>query len=199
VRVIFLDIDGVLNSESFGRALEDKHRQLGHGELERKRDTTCNCFAIENQIDDAAVARLNRLVAQTEAKIVISSSWRKLFDLAELKTVLLAHGLVAEIIGVTPNAFDETTRFDMTMEYGATGERLYRGHEIDYWLRYQGEGVVHFVILDDGSDMEMHSRRLVQTDPDIGLCDDDVGLAIRMLEWDGATSPSPIDQLLSEG
>jgi len=192
-RVIFLDIDGVLNSESFGHKLDAKHVQLGHDPAHRKRDTTCSCFALENQIDDAAVGRLNRLVAQTSAKIVISSSWRKLFDLSELVAILSAHGLVGEVIGMTPNAFDEATRTDMKMEYGSDGDRLYRGHEIDYWLRYQGEGVTQFVILDDDSDMVMHKRRLVQTDSDIGLCDEDVELAIRVLAWDGTSSPAPTD------
>jgi len=195
VHVIFLDIDGVLNSEAFGKKLEAQHHKLEHTELDADGAPVCTCFALENQIDDAAVARLNRLVDVTSAKIVISSTWRKRFDLIELGRILATHGLIGEILGVTPNAFDEATRFDMKMEYGSGGDRLYRGHEIDYWLRYQGEGVTHFVILDDDSDMVMHAKRLVQTDPDIGLCDENVELAIRVLAWDGTSIPSPTDVL----
>lgn len=184
--MIFLDIDGVLNSETFGRSLEDKHRQLGHDEPSRpKRDTTCDCFKLFNQIDRDAVGRLNRLVAETGSKVVISSSWRRLFDPPELHRILSEHGLVAEIIGETPYAFAEGIREDMRLEYGAGGERLFRGHEIDYWLRYQGEDVKRFVILDDCSDMVMHMSRLVQTDPEVGLTDEDVDLAIRVMSWDG--------------
>lgn len=191
-RVIFLDIDGVLNSEAWLRKLDDQHRQLGHNEPTRpKHETTCECYRLENQIDRDAVARLNRLVAQTEAKIVISSSWRKLLDPPELHRVLAAHGLVAEIIGETPDAWDETVRFDMKMEYGSDGDRLFRGHEIDYWLRYTGKDVDRFIILDDGSDMAMHKNRHVQTDPSEGLLDEHVELAIRMMSWDGKTVPSP--------
>ena len=186
MHVIFLDIDGVLNSETFGRSLEEKHRQLGHDDLS-KADPTCDCFYLFHQIDRAAVARLNRLVAETGSKIVISSSWRRTFDLPEVTRILTEHGLVAEIIGETPYAFAEGTREDMRMEYGAGGERLFRGHEIDYWLRYQGEGVKRFVILDDCSDMAMHMSRLVQTDPEVGLIDEDVELAIRVMSWDGKT------------
>ena len=192
MHVIFLDVDGVLNSEAFNRSLDEKHRQLGHEEPSRpKRDTTCDCFKLFNQIDRAAVARLNRLVAETGSKVVISSSWRRLFDPPELHRILSSCGLVAEIIGETPYAFDEETREGMRMEYGSGGERLYRGHEIDYWLRYTGEGVTRFVILDDGSDMAMHTSRLVQTDPDVGLTDEDVELAIRVMSWDGKSIPSP--------
>lgn len=43
------------------------------------------------------------------------------------------------------------------------------------------------MILDDGSDMEMHKNRLVQTDTEEGLLDDHVELAIRVMSWDGKT------------
>lgn len=196
MRVIFLDVDGVLNSERHCRALEDRHRQLGHTEpASPKRDTTCDCFKLYNQIDREAVARLNRLVAETGAKIVISSSWRKLFDPPELHRILSEHGLVAEIVGETPDASDEAVRSEMRSEYGDDGARLYRGHEIDHWLRHTGKDVDRFVILDDGGDMAMHARRLVQTDADEGLLDDHVDLAIRVLAWDGETSPSPFDEM----
>lgn len=190
--MIFLDIDGVLNSEAFLRKLDDQHRQLGHNEPSRpKHETKCECYRLENQIDREAIARLSRLVAETEAKIVISSSWRKILDPPELRRVLASHGLIAEIIGETPDAWDEIVRFDMKMEYGDDGDRLFRGHEIDYWLRYTGKDVDRFVILDDGSDMAMHKNRHVQTDPSEGMLDDHIELAIRMMSWDGKTVPSP--------
>ena len=89
MRIIFLDIDGVLNSEAWLLKLDEKHRQLGHNEPTRpKSETTCECYRLENQIDHAAVVRLNHLVAQTDAKIVVSSSWRKLLDPPELARVL---------------------------------------------------------------------------------------------------------------
>jgi len=42
--------------------------------------------------------------------------------------------------------------------------------------------VESFVILDDGSDMEMHKSRLVQTNCEEGLLDEHVDLAIRIVE-----------------
>jgi hypothetical protein len=194
VNVIFLDVDGVLNSARFGRKLEDRHRALGHEEPARpKRETTCTCFKLENQIDPDAVARLNRLVAATAAKIVVSSSWRKLFDPPELHRILSGHGLLAEVIGETPDAWDEGVRTAMKTVYGHVADWLFRGHEIDYWLRCTGRGVEKFVILDDCADMAMHVSRLVQTDPEEGLLDDHVELALRVMSWDGSTIPSPFD------
>jgi hypothetical protein len=181
-----LDIDGVLNSERFNRALEDQHRQLGHHEV-------CECFKLNRQVDREAVTRLNRLVAETCSKIVISSSWRKLFDPPELHRILSDHGLVADIIGETPdgqNAQDE----DAMLDVYAPLDRIVRGHEIDFWLRKHPE-VERFVILDDGGDMEMHKSRLVQTDAEEGLLDEHIELAIRVMAWHGHP-PSPIDHLM---
>jgi hypothetical protein len=186
MRVIFLDVDGVLNSERFGRTLDEQHRQLGH-------HAVCECFRLTRQIDRVAVARLNRLIAETGAKIVVSSTWRKLLDPPELHRVLVEHGLVAEIIGETPDGPNDP---EMLAAYGHI-DRVFRGHEIDAWLGKHPE-VESFVILDDNSDMEMHKNRLVQTDCEEGLLDEHVDLAICVLSWDGKTIPSPIDALMDE-
>ena len=159
-RIVFLDIDGVLNSKRF----------------HRERDEACpeseSTYDLDWQLDCVAVARLNRLIAATEAKIVISSSWRTLLDPSELKRILVEHGLLAEIIGATPHKAPE-----MLARYGSFNVR---GHEIDYWLRKHPD-VDRFVILDDDADMDMHSNRLVQTDCAEGLLDEHVELAIRMM------------------
>ena len=189
VYVIFLDIDGVLNSETHLRRLDEQHRQLGHTDPARpKHETTCECYRLECQIDRDAVVRLNRLVAETGAKIVISSSWRKLMDPPELHRVLENHGLVAEIIGETPDGHNDPA---MLATFGHI-DRIFRGHEIDLWLKQHPE-VTRFVVLDDSSDMAMHKNRLVQTDCEEGLLDEHVDLAIRMMLWDGRTILAPVD------
>jgi hypothetical protein len=189
MNVLFLDVDGVLNSEAFLRKLDEQHRQLGHTEPSSpKHETTCTCYRLENQIDRDAVARLNRLVAQTGAKIVVSSSWRLLLDPPELHRVLAGHGLVAEIIGETPDGpNDPEIRAELS-----DSDRIFRGHEIDAWLRKHPE-VERWVILDDSGDMVMHKNRLVQTDAQEGLLDEHVDLAIRVMSWDGKTIPSPFE------
>ncbi len=195
MNVIFLDVDGVLNSEAYAIKLDEKHRQLGHTEPSSpKRETTCDCFKLYHQIDRDAIERLNRLVAATDAKIVVSSTWRKLFDLPDLRQMLEGHGLVGEIIGATPEGHDEP---EMLAVYGHV-ERMYRGYEIDFWLRSHPE-VDRFVILDDGSDMAMHKNRLVQTDCEDGLLDDHVDLAIRVMGWDGKTVHPFVEKAEEDG
>ena len=192
MRVIFLDIDGVLNSEVLALKLEAQHRALGHEDpASPDYAAKCDCFKIHHQLDRAAVHRLNDIIRVTKAKIVVSSTWRKIFEASELRQILREHGLVGEIIGETPDGHHVPELLEM---YGHP-ERLYRGYEIDFWLKKHPE-VEGFVILDDGSDMAMHSNRLVQTDCEEGLSDEHVEPAIRMLEWDGSSLPHPLDEIV---
>lgn len=176
MKVVFLDVDGVLNSEAFLRKLEARHDALGAHR--------CACFRHDAQIDDEAVERLNRIVHATEAVIVVSSSWRKLLDPPDLHRILRNHGLRAVIVGETPETAKDP---DLLAEVGERVDRYHRGHEIDAWLRRHPQ-VDRFVILDDGSDMVMHKNRLVQTDCMEGLLDEHVEFAIKLLSWDGKTS-----------
>ena len=84
MKLIFLDIDGVLNDHQF------------HPE------------ALICALLPACVAQLGRVISQTGAKIVLSSDWRymiheSLMSLQEFEALLRAHGAPAEleIIGVT--------------------------------------------------------------------------------------------------
>jgi hypothetical protein len=79
--VLFLDIDGVLNSDRY-RYLQP----IGTLEIE--------------MFDPAAVATLNAITARWGLKIVVSSSWRTMPDLPRL---LRAKGVEAAIIGSTPS------------------------------------------------------------------------------------------------
>jgi hypothetical protein len=78
--VLFLDIDGVLNSDSY-RYLQPM------GTRERE------------MFDPAAVETLNAITACWELQIVVSSSWRLMVDVEDL---LRSNGVEAEIVGRTP-------------------------------------------------------------------------------------------------
>lgn len=180
MNVVFLDIDGVLNSEGMLFKLDEKHRALGHHEQ-------CECYRLERMIDDEAVIRLNRLLEATNAKVVISSSWRKLMDPPELARCLVSHGFLGEVIGETPDGPNypgfALHMLDGVEEVGPI-DHIDRGHEIAFWLHQHPE-VERFVILDDCSDMAHLKNRLVQTDGIEGLLDEHVELAINMMSWSG--------------
>lgn len=82
-RIVFLDIDGVLNSEYW---------------------FTVNQFtkATFRDLDPASIACLNEITRQTGARIVVSSTWRLTSDFPALVEHLKRQGVQAEIIGRTP-------------------------------------------------------------------------------------------------
>lgn len=69
-RILFLDIDGVLNSEAWYRSRSD------------------GTWSEEREFDPEAVFLLRAIVALTGCDIVISSSWRIGRNLAELQNLL---------------------------------------------------------------------------------------------------------------
>lgn len=78
MKVIFLDIDGVLNSTKSAQK-----------------------FGSFNHLDPSAIDILNHICVRTGAKVVISSSWRHM-GLQAVKDILISQGIEAEIIGMTP-------------------------------------------------------------------------------------------------
>jgi hypothetical protein len=89
MRVIFLDIDGVLNSAAW------------HGT-----NTKGPSFGIPDHltdnIDPAAVDALNEIVNATGAVIILSSSWRGLASISEINRALRYRGICKPLLGITP-------------------------------------------------------------------------------------------------
>lgn len=147
--IIFLDVDGVLNSGKWIEANQDK--------------------SFLELIDPAAVARVNSLKEKTNAKIVISSSWRGQFlNVAngfEKLTEFFAKYGVTDIVGMTP-------RFH--------GKR--RCEEIQGWLNQHK--IKNFVILDDDLSADVAGRQ-VKTFFEDGLQDHHIEEALRILCGNG--------------
>lgn len=143
MKVIFLDIDGVLNTEVFIRILHSEGLQ------ERIRDEYGHRF------DPMAVDMFKWIIEETGAKIVISSTWR-MSGLLIMQEMWGKRNLPGEVIGITPNHMRRT------------GSTLQRGKEIQEWL--DCNPVQSYVIIDDDSDMESHQLPyFVQTDFQYGL------------------------------
>lgn len=149
MKILFLDIDGVLNSVKF-------FNTLPHGFTTTRSDEI---------LDPEAIERVNKIINETGAKIVVSSSWRIGLSLVELQILLKDHGITGDIIGMTPSLSFKGRR---------------RGHEIQAWLNNHLE-VIDFIILDDDSDMVHLMPALVKTSYQEGLLDVHVELAIKML------------------
>lgn len=106
--VIFLDFDGVLNTEQYQARLsvEGKPNKDAWGPM----------------FDPRAVDNLRRIIDATDAAIVISSSWRYLHRLGSLRMMWEVRELPGEIIDTIP--------------CGAT--YISRGEDIEFWLDEHG-------------------------------------------------------------
>ncbi len=148
MKIVFLDFDGVLNS------------------------LTNIVFGISG-FKSEAIDRLNQIVHRSQAKVVVSSSWRVTHSLEELRTLLAEAGFRGEVIDCTPQHVTMVpTQF---MRAGTI-----RCHEIQTWLDAQSFEVESFVILDD-IELEELAAFHVHTDLDEGLCDHHVDQALGIL------------------
>jgi hypothetical protein len=157
--ILFLDIDGVLNSRQYIRRMNELWDDPKY------------------QIDPDCVVRLNKITDETGANIVVSSTWRIPFlhtadGLTKLQDLFSGYGITGKVVGMTPDF--------VAQQYGslyvASG---HRGDEITAWLTDNPE-VDNFVILDDET-VTGYDDRLIKTEFDTGLLDSHVERAIIML------------------
>lgn len=151
VKIVFLDIDGVLNHHDWWRR---------RGELP---DDSSSFERYLHDLDPIAVGYLNEIVAATGAKVVISSAWRLHPSLSELRGLMKKAGFVGDLI-------DKTPRIPAP-----------RGREIQLWIDEAALKVDRFVILDDDDDMEHLSEHLIKTSMFHGLLPSHVEAAIAIM------------------
>lgn len=165
MKVLFLDMDGVLNSYNWFKTinLPDRQRTRRRAKIalrEAFRRADIGSFrigAIDSyscMVDPAAIRVLNHVIEQTGAKVVLSSSWRIVWPYRAVEVMLRTAGFVGELIGATPN--------------GVVGKPHARGNEIQAWLDEHPE-VTAFAIVDDSSDMVHLLPKLVRTTWHSGL------------------------------
>jgi hypothetical protein len=144
--ILFLDIDGVLNSHEFCRRVPQRGI-IG--------------------IDPLAVAHLQRIVDETNCSLVLSSTWRKLHMMSEMRDKLATAGMKRPVplVDKTPDLGDDTSRG--------------RGLEVNAWLNRTGfRG--RYVCLDDDHDF-LPGQPLVRTHFEFGLTSEIADQCIRVL------------------
>lgn len=162
-KVVFLDIDGVLNSNFWN---ENHQREISDGTL----------------IDESKIKLLCKLIEKTEAEIILHSGWKYWFDsnlkplrkeTENLRILFEKEGLA--IAGVTPDHATEEIR--KTKKFS-----LVKADEILAWLK-QHEEIDRWVVLDD---LDLHNAEIakhqVKTDQTVGLTIEDVKEAERILQ-----------------
>lgn len=175
MKLIFLDVDGVLNSV---RSMVAWHKEwkatIGHFDSEYP--YSGRRHILRNHIDEVAVMLMNRITDTSGAKYVISSAHRKhipadmdgVRDLRKMQEYFSGFGLTGEVIGYTP----------------ATASS-FRGTEIESWLLdHRDLDITHYVIVDDSSDMlaEQLEKHFVHTNAANGLSYDNFKQILTILD-----------------
>lgn len=169
--LIFLDVDGVLNSTRTACAFD------GYG-FPPANDAT-DLMRSDLRLDPVAVGLVRRLVESVGASIVISSTWRLGSTPEVFRRIFKAYGWAnAPVIDMTPNlAFVAPSE-----RKGDPFDRKQRGEEVRAWLEEnRPDRLPPYVILDDFTDF-YDDQPLVLTNPDIGLSFKDYQQALGILQ-----------------
>lgn len=149
MKVLFLDIDGVLNTFQIYKQPPSHIPKEQLKELDGYYIDICNTSDLRVS-NLQAVVWLEKICKELNLSIVISSTWRLQYDkcVQSLRNSGLDNSI--PIIGKTPTVGG------------------YRGHEIEAWLKKHPE-VTDFVIVDDDHDMEPYMDHLIDTDNEVGF------------------------------
>jgi hypothetical protein len=147
MKYLFLDIDGVLNTGQYSNYLVDNGLN----------ETDADGYLF----DPEAVENLQYLIEETDAKIIITSTWR--LD-GDMQAIWHNRNLAGEVIGVTPTIQKEKAIGKIKIWYG------HRGMEVEEWLSANANAPYKYAILDDENDyLPSQSDHIVLTDPMKGI------------------------------
>lgn len=167
MKLIFLDVDGVLNTH------EELHPEVLCGQIHKDK-----------------VEKLNRILRETDAKIVLSSAWRYLVHRGEMNMqgfdwLLRSHGVLANrLVGITrEDTLRESKEFD-GKHWPLHNERGQQISEwiVRNWMPENPNGIPKYVVIDD-LDLGISEARhpFILIDSICGLHDEDVEKAIKIL------------------
>lgn len=154
MKIIFLDIDWVLNSFDNMRAMHCVAKKPEDHDLHR--DEYGDFF------DPRCVNWLKSILIETEAELVISSSWR-MIGLEKIRLLWSTRNLPGKIVGITGKDWDKI-----------------RWEEIDDYIK--DNNIENYIIIDDDSDMMPHQLdRFIHTKWDWGLTYNDYKRSVEIL------------------
>ena len=174
MKVIFLDIDGVLNTN----------------DTFEKSDMDC---VVDILIDEFRIEYLKKIVEKTDAKIVLSSSLRWRFKKVGNEVIALTDYFAPEFIKIL-NRYGLALYDVLPIITLENGKRALRQDEIKMWLS-QNTDVENFVILDDESSFLMDfvgenfiilnrlpiGEMVCDMNDSTGLCEEHIEMAINIL------------------
>ncbi|MGL4956445.1 MAG: HAD domain-containing protein [Bacteroidales bacterium] len=160
---LFLDFDGVLNTEDHLEYLHEQHLPL--------QDRYGYLFA------PTAVACLQQIVEQTGAQIIVTSSW-KVVGLQVLQQMWHERKLPCTLADITPTLPLSTTPPDLSQ----VDSLVYRGKEIELWLHTHAPTGSPYLILDDMDDiLQAQKPHFICINPKTGITPNNAKEAIHIL------------------
>ena len=153
MKIIFLDFDGVISTYEKGWRFDVEKLEL-----------------------------LKEIVDKTDAKIVVTSSWKRGFtEVGNFIKSFYNKPRNKDLKNVTIFDWFANSIYDITDNNGS-----WRGDEIQRWIDKHNEEIESYVILDDDSDFRDNQLfNFVQTDTYEGITSREVKLCIKILnsEW----------------
>lgn len=166
-KVIFLDFDGVLNTENYQAKLyrEGKPQWDDFGQV----------------FDPEAVENLKMVLdAVPDTLLIINSSW-KLEGFGRMKELWKVRGLPGTVHGVTPDYVPDLLNIDLE-NYDNIAMLAGKGNEVKQWLEKNAPEGCRYVIFDDVPDFLPEQRPYhICTDPRVGITMEDAVKAISLL------------------
>ena len=162
-KILFLDFDGVLNTEHYQSLLQyqGKPWQDEYGAF----------------FDPNAVKQLKRIIDATDADIVVESSWKYL-GLDAMKELWEVRNLPGTIIDITPSSVSDEyllKNLDTTMLHC-------KGMEIASWLTEQANQNIRYAIIDDEYViLDSQLPHFILTNPYEGITEEQANRAISIL------------------
>jgi len=155
MKVIFLDIDGVLNHHTWCLGKEFKKRyceKTGYDETA--------------WFDPSSVDLLNQILKETKAEIVVSSTWRYSRNQELLQILFDQVNIKGTVLDKTPDL----------------GLNKTRGEEIQKWLDNTTLNIESYVIIDDDFDMLVSQKpNFINVSADCGISEQNVQEVIKIL------------------
>ena len=167
-KIIFLDFDGVLNTEHYqgllmyqGKPWQDKHGAL---------------------FDPKSVGWLKRIIDETGADIVIESSWKYL-GLEAMQRMWTDRQLPGRVIDVTDSYVSDKWLLGADLDDIDPAMWHSKGAEIASWLSEHSDGNVRYVIIDDEEVcLKSQIPHFILTNPYDGITRDIADRAIALLD-----------------
>ena len=171
-KYVFIDFDGVLNTERYHNELVSSGQKCSdqYGPL----------------FDPVAVGNLKMIVDQTEAEVVIISSW-KLEGVDRMMALWKARRMPGVLAGCTPDCIFGMDLLNVNLDDSdAFASLAGKGNEVKQWLKEnapKNPDGYRYVILDDVPDfLPEQMGNYVQVDPRVGVTDEDVIKTIEFLK-----------------